>query len=75
MQGAGQLCPSQVATVAVGLCQPHAPPCSGSGRDALQRLAYDGKDRLGQGTLSSTCEERWSHGSWRLEECHLTSLK
>lgn len=74
-QGAGQLCPSQIATVAVGLCQPRAPPCSGSVREALQRLAHDGKDRFGQSSLSSMCEERRGHGSWGLEECHLTILE
>lgn len=68
MQGAGWLCPSQLATVALGLCQPHAPPCSNSARDALQRLAHDNKDRFGQSSLSSTSGEldrALVHGGWR----------
>lgn len=74
-QGAGPLCPSQLAPVAVGLCQSPVPPCSGSVREALQRLAHDGKDRFGQSSLSSTCGERWVRGLWGLEECHWTSLE
>lgn len=58
----------------MGLCQPHAPLCSGSVRDALQRLAHDDKDRFGQISLSSMSGERRGLGSWGLEECHLISL-